>query len=82
MEYVGLIDHIDHRREHGDGEEYHRKKIQKCVYRRVGRLCDDESTVHRKEDREDIDEIYRYTDDKYCKSKRKESTSRTHRKSY
>ena len=43
------------------------------------RLCDDESTVHRKENREDIDKIYRYTDDEYCKSKRKESTSRTHR---
>jgi hypothetical protein len=42
-------------------------------------LSDDESTVHRKEYREDIDKIYRYTDNEYCKSKRKESTSRTKR---
>ncbi len=71
MEYVGLIDHVDHDREHRDREVYHSDKIQNRIERRMCRFCDHESAMHRKKYCEDIDEIYRYTDDEYCESKRK-----------
>ena len=77
MEYICLIDHIDHRSEHRDREVYHSDKIQNRIERRMCGLSDDKSSVHRKENCEDIDEIYSYTHDEYCESKRKESTSRT-----